>query len=95
MECSMRRRILLMGLLILLFSVMILGAPFSSDIASIAETYGDCQKGTDDLRAAFLMAGGQCEPAKIFYYGLLTSSLVGIIIFSIGLIKKSNLRETN
>ena len=84
----MRRKIFLSGLLILAFSVAALGFPFNDKVSSMTETYSDCQKGTDDLRAAFLMARGVCEPAKVLYYAFLFASIIGFIVLIIGLIKK-------
>ena len=84
----MHRKIFLSGLLLLTISLFALGFPFSDKVSSMTETYSDCQKGTDDLRAAFLMARGVCEPAKVLYYAFLFASIIGFIVLIIGLIKK-------
>ena len=84
----MRRRIFLSGLLILVFSVAALGFPFSDKVSSMTETYASCQKGPSDMRAAFLMAKGVCEPSKIIYYAFLSASFVGFVILIAGAVMK-------
>ena len=84
----MRRRIFLSGLLILALSVAALDFPFSDKVSSMTETYSSCQKGTDDMRGAFLIARGVCEPAKITYYVFLSASFVGFVILIVGVVMK-------
>ena len=84
----MRYKIFALGLVILLFSVIVLDFPSSDKVSSILETYYDCAKGTDDLRAAFLMSQGYCELAKPLFWIFLILAFLGFIITIIGLVKK-------
>lgn len=84
----MNRKIFFSGLIIFLICLTMLGFPFSSHVSSISETYSDCQKGTEDLRASFLMARGVCEISQISYYGLLLGILIGFVMIIAGILKK-------
>lgn len=83
----MNRKSFKTGLIITVVSFIIMGFPFSPHVASISETYYDCQKGTGDMRAAILMARGSCEPAKITYLGLLLGILIGIIMMIVWFVR--------
>lgn len=81
---ALNRRIFIIGFLMITVSLLILGFPFSPHVASIVETYSDCQKTTINLRAAILIAQGICEPTMVMYYVLLSGVFVGIIIIIVG-----------